>query len=158
VHPVNDHYRTLYGRHIDIDRVPRYDHYASELALLYVIVFATYELEHLLKVSRRVPEFAVAEEDQLRELLDTAQATASYLWFVGGQPHNFDRIQEANHRRWETETRQVQPLLDVSTLSDDAVRYYQDPLQRIVRLHVSTNEMMGHSFISPWPRRDAQFR
>lgn len=158
VHPLKDHYRLLYGRHIDFDREPRYDHYSSELALLYTIALATYELESLQRASTRSPEFLITGEEELRQILTAAHATSSHLWFVGDPPHDFDRIQEANHRHWASAETRTQVLTDWRDLADDAVRYYQDPLRRIVQLHLSTNEMMGHSFISTWHRADAQFR
>jgi hypothetical protein len=158
VHPLKDHYRLLYGRHIDLEREPRYDHFSSELALLYVIAFATYEVETLQRASSRAPQFRMTEADQLRQLITVARDNSSYLWFVGDPPHDFDRLQEANHRHWSSAGTRAQPLSDWRSLSDDDVRYYQDPLRRLIRLHMSTNEMMGHSFMSAWPRPDAQLR
>lgn len=158
VHPLKDHCRVLYGRNIDVAREPTYDHYSSELALLYVVAVATYELETLERASGQAPQFMIPGEGELRELLAAAHAATSYLWFIGDPPSDYDRIQEANHRHWSDEETRTQPLPDWSSLSDDEVRYYQDPLRRIIRLHMSTNEMMGHSFASAWPRADAQFR
>jgi len=158
VHPLNDHYRTLYGRHMDFDRAPRYDHFSSELVLLYVIAFAGYELETLLQVSERPPTFAIRDALELRESLTAARSAISYLWFVGDAPTDFDRVQEANQRNWaELETGTLGSV-DWRSLADDEVRYYEDPLLRVVRLHSRRREMIGASSASPWPRQDADFR
>jgi hypothetical protein len=72
VHPLNDHYRTLYGRHMAFDRTSRYDHFSSELVLLYVIALAGFELETLLRVSERPPTFRIRGALELRERLKAA--------------------------------------------------------------------------------------
>jgi hypothetical protein len=158
VHPLNDQYRTLYGRHTDVDRAARYDHFSSELVLLYVVAFAGYELETLLRVSERPPTFQIRDALELRESLKAARSATSYLWFVGDTPTDFDRVQEANQRNWAELEDGTMGSVDWRSLADDEIRYYEDPLLRLVRLHSRRGEMLGASYVSPWPRQDADFR
>lgn len=158
VHPLNDHYRTLYGRHMDFDRAPRYDHFSSELVLLYIIAFAAYEFETLLRVSERPPTFEIRDAVGLRATVQTARTAISYLWFVGDAPTDFDRVQEANQRNWAELKNGTLGSVDWRSLSGDEIRYYEDPLSRLVRLHGRRGELLGASYVSPWPRQDADFR
>jgi len=52
-----------------------------------------------------------------------------------------------------------EPIPDPSSIPEGEIRYYRDPMQRLVRLHCSFQEIMtGIAYQSPWPRTDAQFR
>jgi hypothetical protein len=153
-HPLKDHQRTLYGHQPDFLARPRYDHYSSELALLYLAAFAVYELETLLRAGERPPTFTVAGVAHLRARIMDARRAAEYLWFVGDPPSRYDYIQEANHRYWASAGHQ-QPPPDWGTLGESEVHYYQDPLRRIIGLHKTTNEGLGHSYQSSWHRDDA---
>ena len=158
VHPLTDHSQDLYGRKHRVGGHDHYDHFSSELGLLYAIVFALYELESLLRVSSRLPAFTVDGLEELEDLMSVARAASQHLWFVRDTPHVLDRINEANRRHWEEPDPNGATAVDPRTLTDNEVRYYQDPLRRMVSLHRSVNEHMGHSYHSPWPRQDAQFR
>ncbi len=49
--------------------------------------------------------------------------------------------------------------IDIMSIPDEEVRYYRDPMRRLVELHSGFHEIMtGLSFNSPWPRADARFR
>ena len=158
VHPLNDHQSKLYGRGFHARRSLQYDHYSSELVVLYVVAFALYELDTLLRASARPPTFALRNATALTRRMELGRAGASHLWFVGDEPHIFDRIQDANRRSWDAPPSKPRALVDPHGLRASEVRYYQDPLLRLVALHRSTNELMGHSFASLWNRPDGHFR
>jgi hypothetical protein len=151
VHPITDQHDLLYGR--QWENTAAYDHYTSELALLYTIVIACTELTGLLAGIARPPAVSIQGADELTATIDEARRRASHLWFVGDPPHIYDRIYEANHRLWDTTPSGPQRAPD--QLTDDEVRYYRNPLQRLIKLHQSTNELMGYSYRSPWHRPDA---
>jgi len=155
VHPLRDHYRELYGRSADLASSVRYDHFSSELFLLYAIRFAAFELETWFRASERAPHFVITHGAQLKTQIAQVKADTSYLWFVGDEPHIFDRIQEANRRHWAQLGEERVPPEDPREIEASEVRYYQDPLSRLASLHVTSNEMDGYSFASSWPRSDA---
>lgn len=158
VHPLKDHHRLLYGKDHDFDRALHYDHYSSELYLLYAIAFAAFELETLIRASQRPPSFATADLATLSARIAQARDDSSYLWFLGDEPQMYDRIREANKRYWALRGAEDRTLDDPRRFAATEVRYYQDPLCRLINLHQSINEMMGYSFASPWPRSDAALR
>jgi hypothetical protein len=43
-------------------------------------------------------------------------------------------------------------------LNERQVRYYRNPLVRLIKMHSSFSELTGYPYISPWPRQDAQYR
>jgi hypothetical protein len=158
VHPVSDVVDLIYGR--NQLSLPVYDHYSSELALLYVIVLAVGELQHFKVASQVKPQVEIKDWAQTEQLCRHAWEQVSYLWFPGHSPHSYDRITEANKRMFrslvEGSQRQV---VDPSTIRDSEVRYYRDPLRRLVSLHSGFHEITtGLVFVSPWPRSDAQLR
>lgn len=158
VHPLSDNYRLLYGNSHDLGRPLRYDHYSSELVLLYIVAFAAYEIDTLLRARERPPVFTVRDGAVMTRQLQTAQSAIAYLWFVGDAPHEFDSIAEANQRIWSLPQEQWGEVPKPASLLPEDIRYYQDPLRRLIKLHDPSTELMGHSFVSPWPRPDARFR
>ena len=160
VHPTTNTNEIIYGR--NNPNVPRYDHYSSELALLYVIVVAVEELRHFHQMSQRPPLVGIDGWDDLDALCDTAWSLTSHLWWPGQPPHALDRIQEAHKRRFralrDSSTAQG-PIPSPDAIPEQEIRYYRDPIRRLVRLHGSFQEIMtGLAYQSPWPRTDAQFR
>ncbi|WFE22715.1 hypothetical protein O7621_05075 [Solwaraspora sp. WMMD937] len=160
VHPIADVTEIVYGR--NNSSVPSYDHYSSELVLLYVIVIAVEELNHFHEMAQRYPVVGIAGWSSTMDLCRSAWQLASHLWFPGHRPHRYDYIQEANTRAFrllqEDSSGEVQRE-DPMSIPEDEVRYYRDPMRRLVALHGSFSEIMsGYSYISPWPRPDARFR
>ncbi len=41
-------------------------------------------------------------------------------------------------------------------LTLEQIRDYRNPLRRLIEMQVQSRELMGFSYISPWPRVDAQ--
>ena len=45
-----------------------------------------------------------------------------------------------------------------SQLKASQIRYYRNPLHRLIRMHASFQELIGFAYRSPWPRQDGGFR
>ncbi len=160
VHPLADVTEVVYGR--NNFNIPSYDHYSSELIFLYAIVIAVEELRHFREMAQRRPTVGIANWTATAELCERAWQLASHLWFPGHEPHPYDYVQEANTRafrlRRENPTAVIQRR-DPMSIPAGEVRYYRDPMRRLVALHAGFHEIMtGYSYASPWPRADAQFR
>ncbi len=158
VHSMQRAFELLYGRNRPAD-APRYEHFASELVLLYINKIAASELMALQEMSRRSPTVGLREWDTVEARISIADAAASHLWFPGDPPHSYDRVQEANSRGMREGNfvpRDQRPTPD--QLKPDEIRYYRNPLQRLTRMHQSFYEMTGYPYQSPWPRSDVPFR
>jgi len=138
-----------------------FDHYCSELALLYVIELGCREVRILMEMAAAPPTIEVAHADELESVLCSAESAASHLWFPGGSPSRYDVVQEANRRAF----RRVQtgdptrPFETPEEVRPAEVGYYSDPLGRLAGLHGSFQEMLtGFLYESPWPRDDAMSR
>lgn len=157
-HPTVRGLKAVLGR--NMPTMLRYDHYVSELILLYVISIARLELEVFEQMTRREPVVNLAGWDEVRADTERGESLASHLWFPRGSPHGYDRVQEAN-RRGTTREEGLVPFDQrpkPEDLADDEILYYANPLRRIIELHNSQNEMTGFPYLSPWPRSDAMLR
>ncbi|MBB0242696.1 hypothetical protein FNQ90_00875 [Streptomyces alkaliphilus] len=157
VHPNTDAAQLLYGR--NAWDWPVYDHYSSELTLLYAVVLAVKELRSFYAMTQRPPMVGISNWVEIERLCDKAWSLSSHFWFPGHEPHEYDRFQEANRRGfrgWRSGCRSVE---NPATLPTEEIGYYVNPLERLVRLHSSQSEMItGLTYRSPWHRSDAQFR
>ena len=157
-HPSKRGYEAIYG-HNTPDRMGMFDHYASELLLLYVIVLAAAEIEIYWRMARREPRLTLRGWDAVMAEVREAQAAASYFWFLSGGPEVFDRIDTVHTPPGNVRPKWGRPKVDPSTITSTRVRYYRDPLGRLVKLHQSYQEMStGVVYQSPFGRSDAQFR
>lgn len=157
VHPVSESYVLLYGNNIPA-KEQGYDHFASELALLYVNAIAAREIRALRQMAGREPRVGIRGQEGFDAIAAQAEAVSAHLWFPGDGPHDFDRVEEANHRGLVD--RKLIPVgshdrLRPDQLADDDVRYYRNPLTRIREMHFSSHEMTGFPYRSPWQRQDA---
>ena len=158
VHPVPRAFELVYGRN-QPSGAPHYDHYASELALLYVNKIASNELRYLKRMTSRVPRVQLLDWHQVDQRIAVSDAIAEHLWFPEDAPSDFDYVEEANSRG--ARRNRIIPRserLAPSDLRPDQVRYYRNPLERLIRMHQSFNELTGFSYQSPWPRVDARWR
>jgi hypothetical protein len=158
VHPMPAAFNLVYG-HNRPSSGPSYDHYASELVLLYVNKIASEELKALKRMASRPPRVGLSDWDTVQAHVAGADTAAAHLWFPGDQPDTFDYVEEANSRG----LRNGQPVPAdqrpaPNDLSPRQVRYYRNPLTRLIRMHQSFQELTGFGYISPWPREDARFR
>jgi len=157
VHPFINHTRLLHGNNSDRNR---YDHYSSELVLLYCVIIGATEMRTLLKALAMPPKQAIANRGAINRVISNANKISAHMWFPGQSPHDFDRIAEANNRN--VPGRRALPPLTERTpperIRPGTIRYYRNPLERLVALHRSQNELTGWPYISPWNRQDACFR
>jgi hypothetical protein len=157
VHAAQAAYDLVYG-HNRPSRLGLFDHYASELVLLYVITLACEELALFARACRRPPAVALRAWGDVETATRNARAASDYFWFLHGHPTALDRIGEVhtrvNPKRIGRGKGAVHDPAKVAT-----VRYYGNPLKRLVDLHGSFVEgTTGLGYQSPWPRADARFR
>jgi hypothetical protein len=154
-HPTWAGLNLIYGH--NSPRQSGYDHYASELILLYVLTLARLELEAFETMTHRVPRVRLVDWDGVRLAVDQASHLASHLWFPTGEPHTYDRVQEANRRGIRANGSLI-PHADRTPPEEllvEQVGYYSNPLRRIIALHANRDEMTGRPYRTPWPRQDA---
>lgn len=159
VHPISNVTGILYGR--NKADVATYDHYSSELVLLYSITFAIMELRHFGQMSQHKPVVGLRNWVATERFCERAWEQISYLWFPGHSPHAYDRIKEANRRAFRAfnSSRDYPPFEDPFRIPKGEIGYYRDPIRRLVELHAGFHEITtGLAFVSPWPRGDAQLR
>jgi hypothetical protein len=157
-HPSKKGYEALYGSN-EPNRMGHFDHYASELVLLYVIVLAAAEIELWQRMAQREPRLPLLDwEDVMIEVRD-AQIDASYFWFLSGGPERYDRIDTAHTPAGNRRPKVGQPKVQPGAIHPSRVKYYRDPLKRLVGLHSSYTEMTtGLTYRSPFERGDARLR
>jgi hypothetical protein len=149
VHPLAERSSDTYGRNRSW---PRYDHYASELVLLYAITLAVREIRSFIAMCAMEPQVHLDGESDLIDLSGRLDAVSAHLWFPGQPPHAYD-LYEADNRR------DFAAHLGKSAENIPTEPYYSDPLRRLVALHRNTRELMtGRAYLSPWPRDDATYR
>jgi len=156
-HPVADHRRDTYGRDA-LMGWPKYDHYSSELVLLYAITLGVREVRNFIRSLQERPGPSVASPDEVAQVLVGAESAASYFWFLGARPHPYDKWKARNEVAFRAMRDGVKGELPPEPTPEE-VPYPSDPLRRLVALHASSQEMMtGLVYASPWPRHDARFR
>ena len=150
-HPSKRGYEAIRGRNSP-DRMGSFDHYASELALLYVITIAAAELDLFARMARRPPRLHLADWAAVEAEMEESRFAASYFWFLGGEPTMFDRIDTVHTPAGRTRPKWGRPHTDPATISAARVKYYASPLDRLVKLHASYQEMStGLVYRSPFP-------
>jgi hypothetical protein len=160
VHAVQKAYERVYSHNIP-SKLGDFDHYNSELVLLYVIAIAAAELEAFGRMAKRAPRLRLVEWPTVEAEVAAARAASSYFWFLSGEPHVYDKIQEADTRMPKRAGSGFpkRARVDPATLDPSRVRYYTNPLERVIKLHHSYHELMsGVIFISPFERPDARVR
>jgi hypothetical protein len=162
-HPVADQRRATYGPQANFNW-PQYDHYSSELVLLYAIALGVLEARNFLESVAGWRGLSIADLDQVTPALDGAEALIGYFWFLGSKPHAYDI--------WKAHSEAILRMLrdgmvTAVTTSGELppepeprdVPYPRDPLRRLIDMHSDSGGMMSaQPYMSPWPRRDAQFR
>jgi len=156
-HPMSDRAWGLIYGHNKTYEVPRYDHYASELSLLYVCYLATSELRDFHAMCLRPPVVGLRDREAIEERIKRTERLIAYFWPPGGEPYEYDLIQEANQRYFDAVAERRPPhVTDPATLNNDEIRYYDNPMSRLIDLHRGFHEVTtGLQFVSPWPRNDA---
>jgi hypothetical protein len=139
------------GTYQQIGDDPVYNHYLSELGLLYVCHLLSMHISfaHDYFRWRRIPLSRIEEHNSLLEETDDR---FGYFWFIFNRPHAYDKFEHANAKC----DLQKRVVYRPEQIRDAEVRYYKDPLHRLKNLHWTTRELMtGNVFLSPFPRDDA---
>lgn len=157
-HPSKRGYEAIFGGNTP-DRMGSFDHYASELVLLYVIVLAAAEIEIFGRMARRAPALTLNDWDEFQTDVREAQLASSYFWFLSGGPEAFDRVDTVHTPPGNMKPRWGPPRVDPAAMRSARIRYYRNPLERLVKLHKSYQEMStGLAYHSPFQRSDAARR
>ena len=158
VHGAQRAYDLVYG-HNTPRSLGEFDHYSDELCLLYVIALAAAELELFGRMAKRSPRLQLTDWAAVAREITDARVASEYFWFLSGGPHLHDRIEELHTRMGRRKQPWTLPRVDPRTLPAHRVRYYLNPLQRLVELHRSSQEFVsGQVFRSPFERADARRR
>lgn len=156
-HPVANHQRETYGRDLVSDW-PRYDHFASELLLLYVVSFASLELRNFLKAVEPRPDVQISEATAILRDIEQADIAIAHFWFLGTNPHSYDLFTARNTEAFRA-LRDAKGGTLPNTPKAEEISYPRNPLKRLVAMHASGRELItGLTYISPWPRDDARRR
>jgi hypothetical protein len=158
VHASKSAYERVHGHNFP-SNIGLFDHYASELILLYVIVIGAAELEAFGRMSRRRPNVGLRGWDAVEQEISIARQASSYFWFLSGGPDEYDFIKEADTRMEVRSGKRRRRRPDPRSIPSHRIRYYPDPLERLIRLHGSYHELTtGQVYISPFDRQDARTR
>ncbi|MDD2666347.1 MAG: DUF5677 domain-containing protein [Methanocellales archaeon] len=124
-----------------------YDHYLSELCLLYVLKINQYYLRSL--VDYFANRYEIKDLAKFEDYFAKLNRYYDYFWFIFEKHWKYDEWDyetiKASHQR-----KGIKP--------DEKIPYYRDPLQRLINLHRSTIEgTTGLVYESPFPRKNAKF-
>ena len=129
-----------------------YNHYFSELALLYICHLLSMHLQHAMFYLRWRAIKLKNRRRIYQSLCRRVESDFGYFWFIFNKPHQYDRYTQANRK--SNYRRGIFYLPEDIRPGD--VRYYDDPLRRLKQLHQSQRELTtGNVFNSPFPRDDA---
>lgn len=152
-HPVSNIQEHLYGTRLD-GVPPSYDHYSSELVLLYVSKMAALELENYLAGVEMQLGVSLKSADELTADIHFASETSNYFWFLGTTPHAWDFHRAKNSAA--IQSIREGDLEESAVPGTEEASFPRDPLSRLVSQHKSSRgRVPGAEYISPWPRVDA---
>jgi len=124
-----------------------------------VITIAAAELDAFARMARRPPRLNLRSWSAVEAEVEESRRASSYFWFLGGEPTMFDRIDTVHTPAGRIKPKWGRPRTDPATISASRVRYYADPLDRLVKLHSSCQEIStGLTYRSPFERSDARLR
>ncbi len=147
--------------------LPVADHYSDELVLLYSCYLAAEELRALQTMTENPPRVTLRNSSGVEERLSLVDQLIEHGWLPGRPPFLYDRVLESNQRAFDEVVAgrddgvqsRGPPAARPETVPDNEVRYYSNPLTRLVALHQSFQEVItGLAWISPWRRTDADYR
>ena len=130
-----------------------YDHFASELVLLYVCQIGINELRSFKQMTSRPPSVGLRRWAEIAAVSDDAEARSAHLWFIWHHPSAFDWFSEANRQHFLAFRRSpgVRIAVTPESLAEDEVPYYQHPLRRLRDMHRATRELTtGFGYQPNW--------
>lgn len=164
-HPMHyDNWRDTYsgkysGKRFGIGQgYPRYNHYSSELILLYICYISMEEIKDFSKMTTLPPSVAIRGWEDIEQSISSISSMIQYAWFPGmmssDMVREIDRYITAIRKIDEGKDRSLRfSSITVHDINDDDILYYEDPLNRLKQLHMSVWDIVG-SYDSPWPRSD----
>ena len=127
-------------------------HFCRELVALYIATFAAIEVRSILV--HCADELDETFAQALSTAADHAERGSAHLWFPPGEATIWDRHQAVLEMQADSDVF-GRPIVEPEDLDESQIRYYSNPLQRLVNLHRSGREMVtGLYYESPWPRAD----
>jgi hypothetical protein len=149
-HPSKRGYEAIHGGNFP-DGMGSFNHYASEIVLLYAITIAATEIEIFGRMARRAPPLRLREWEQVESEVREARLASAYFWFLGGEPTTLDRLDTVHTPPGTSKPKWGRPRRDPAKLRDVSVNYYPDPFDRLVRLHHGWQELStGLVYRSPF--------
>ena len=128
-------------------------HCMGELVLLYAATIVVEELRTFVAFVAERPKLVLTDEAEVLRAVETAGGAAAHLWFPGGTPTAYDQFREAHRRAWRSRdsSASLQDALRPDQIPLGEVAYYPDPLDRLVRMHQSVQEVTtGFVYRPPW--------
>jgi hypothetical protein len=123
------------------------------------IVLAAAELDAYGQMARREPRLVLRYWDDGMLEVREAQSATSYFWFLSGAPEMFDRIDTVHTPPGTWKPKWGRPKIEPARIEPMRVRYYRNPLGRLVKLHQSYQELStGLFYRSPFQRPDSRVR
>lgn len=130
---------------------PSARHVFGELALLYVIAIAIAQIDAWTTYAKRRPHLLLTPRGDILRAVDGGREVVSYLWFLVGEPQEFDRYQEANRRAHPRLLSGQAPAVRPDELGPTDISYYGNPFDRLARMHTGEREMTtGFAFAAAW--------
>ena len=105
-------------------------------------------LDAFLAMAARPPAVVLDEDDRLAALAKRAIGMTEHLWFLTDTPQRYDLGQELLGRAGAARTF---ISIDPASVAPTEIRYYRDPLRRLLGMHESGLEhMTGFNYQSPY--------
>ena len=165
VHATGYGYGTVQGRTMAAPVPPSYDHYLSELVLLYIIRLAVEEYRNIKRAFEKPPEVGLRGWATIAHDLDLADKASEHFWFLGASgPQLYDRVMSVDDEMFEQSEGNSARLMAMTTLDPmlltlNQIRYDPNPLDRLIKMHADHHELTtGTVYQSPFPRADALYR
>ena len=144
---------------------PSYDHYLSELVLLYIIRLAVEEYRNIKRAFEKPPKLGCEVGRPLRTIVPPADKASEHFWFLGASgPQLYDRVMSVDDEMFEQSEGNPARLMAMTTLDPmlltlNQIRYDPNPLDRLIKMHADHHELTtGTVYQSPFPRADALYR
>jgi hypothetical protein len=105
-------------------------------------------------MAKRQPLLALRGWTDVERDVAAARVASEYFWFLSPGPQPYDRFAEI-HTRMDVR-KPKKPRADAMSLPVGRIRYYINPLRRLIQLHQTSRELMsGLVHHSPFERADA---
>ena len=125
---------------------------------LLIVSLACLELRNFLKAMELKPDVRISEATAILRDIEQADVATAHFWFLGANPHSYDFFTARNVIAFRA-MRDAEGVALPDNQKPEEISYPRNPLKRLVAMHASSREFVtGLTYISPWPRDDAQRR